>query len=219
MFELTTIQQISIGLLPILFAITFHEAAHAWVAWYFGDSTAKMLGRLTFNPIKHIDLIGTIVVPLLTLMISQSNFVFGWAKPVPINPSQFTHPRRDLALATLAGPAANLLMALSWAVCFKVCAMAATEPSNIVVFILLAARAGIMINLLLAFLNLIPIPPLDGGRIMTSLLPPQQALLLAKIEPFGFIILITLAMTGALGWLITPPIQLTLALIHSLLNI
>ncbi|KTC84166.1 site-2 protease family protein [Legionella brunensis] len=219
MLELTTAQQIAIWLLPVLFAITFHEAAHAWVAYRLGDTTAKMLGRLSFNPIRHIDLVGTIIVPIAVLVLTQFNFVFGWAKPVPINASQLRNPRRDMALATAAGPLSNLVMALLWAGLLKLGASLNFQSSNIALFLVLAARAGIIINLLLAYLNLIPIPPLDGSRIVASLLPRKQAYQYQKMEPLGFIILLILMLTGVLAWLINPPIQWSLAAIRALFNL
>ncbi|KTD24781.1 transmembrane protein [Legionella lansingensis] len=219
MLELTAVQQIAIWLLPVLFAITLHEAAHAWVAYRLGDTTAKMLGRLSFNPFRHIDLIGTILIPIIVLLLSQFNFVFGWAKPVPIDASQFSHPRRDVAFTTAAGPLSNLLMALLWAALLKLALLLNPQVSNIALFTLLTARAGIIINLLLAYLNLIPIPPLDGSRIVSSLLPPHLATLYEKIEPFGIIILLILIFTGILGWLINPPIQWSLIALRNLYNL
>ncbi|CEK11211.1 site-2 protease family protein [Legionella hackeliae] len=219
MLELTTVQQIAIWILPVLFAITLHEASHAWVAYRLGDTTAKMLGRLSFNPIRHIDLIGTIIVPIVVLIVSQFNFVFGWAKPVPINDSQFRHPRRDVALSTAAGPLSNLLMAILWAGLLKLAINLNPQSSNAALFLLLASRAGVIINLLLAYLNLIPIPPLDGSRILASLLPPRQAYVYQKIEPWGFFILLLLMFTGILSWLINPPIQWSLMLLRSLFNL
>lgn len=219
MLELSTVQQIAIWILPVLFAITLHEAAHAWVAYRFGDTTAKMLGRLSFNPLRHIDLIGTVIVPIVVLLLSQFSFVFGWAKPVPINASQLRNPRRDLALVTAAGPLSNLLMAFFWACCLKLSTMLNPQTSNIALFLLLTARAGIIINLLLAFLNLIPIPPLDGSRIVASLLPIKQAMLYEKLEPFGLPILLALMFTGVLGWLINPPISWSMAALRYLFNL
>ncbi|HHF7345871.1 TPA: site-2 protease family protein [Legionella feeleii] len=217
MLELTVTQQIVTWILPVLFAITFHEAAHALVANYFGDKTAKMLGRLSFNPLRHIDLIGTILVPVITLVLS--GFVFGWAKPVPINSSQLRNPRRDMVLVSAAGPLSNLIMAFFWACCFKLATMLDPKSSNIALFLLLTSRAGILINLLLAYFNLIPIPPLDGGRVVACLLPVRQALIYEKIEPFGFFILLALLFSGILGWLLNPAISWSLATIRFLFNL
>ncbi|KTD16437.1 site-2 protease family protein [Legionella jordanis] len=219
MLELSTVQQITIWLIPVLFAITLHEAAHGWVAYRLGDTTAKMMGRLSFNPLRHIDLFGTVIVPIVILILSQFNFVFGWAKPVPINPSQFRNPRRDVALATAAGPLSNLLMALMWAGLFKLGLMLNPQSSNAALFLVLSSRAGIIINLLLAWLNLIPIPPLDGSRILGSLLPANVAVKYEKIEPFGFIILLLLMFTGILGFIINPPIQWSLQVLRGLFNL
>ncbi|STX43134.1 transmembrane protein [Legionella donaldsonii] len=217
MLELTTIQQIVTWILPVLFAITLHEAAHALVANYFGDKTAKMLGRLSVNPLRHIDLIGTIIVPVITLILS--GFVFGWAKPVPINSSQLRNPRRDMVLVSAAGPLSNLIMAFLWACCLKLATMLDPNSSNIALFLLLTSRAGILINLLLAYFNLIPIPPLDGGRVVACLLPIRQALIYEKIEPFGFFILLALLFSGILGWLLNPAISWSLATIRFLFNL
>ncbi|KTD25984.1 MULTISPECIES: site-2 protease family protein [Legionella] len=219
MLELSTVQRIVIWILPVLFAITIHEAAHAWVASRFGDTTAKMLGRLSFNPLKHIDLIGTVFVPIVVLLLSQFSFVFGWAKPVPINASLLHNPRRDLALATAAGPLSNLLMAFLWAICLKLGMILNPTTSSAALFMALTGQAGIMINLVLAYLNLVPIPPLDGSRIVASLLPIKQAIQYQKIEPYGFFILLALIFTGALGWFILPLLRWSLAGIYTLFGI
>lgn len=217
--ELTLIQQIAVWIIPVLFAITLHEAAHAWTAWRLGDNTAKQLGRVSANPINHIDLLGTIIIPISVLIISHFNFVFGWAKPVPINASHFVNPRRDLALAVAAGPMSNLMMAFLWAIILKISIVFHPQLSTIALFIILTARAGIIINLLLAFLNLVPIPPLDGGKIMTSLLPMRQALAFEKIEPYGFFILLAMMFSGILNWLISAPINGALVLLSKLFHI
>ncbi|MGQ3888189.1 site-2 protease family protein [Legionella sp. CNM-1927-20] len=217
--ELTIIQQIAVWIIPVLFAITLHEAAHAWVAYRLGDTTAKMLGRVSFNPIRHIDLIGTIIVPILVLALSNFTFVFGWAKPVPINAGQLKNPRRDVILVTGAGPLSNFLMAIFWAGLFKLGLSLNPQTSTIGLFMVLASKAGIIINLLLAFLNLIPIPPLDGSRIVASLLPIRQAILYQKLEPYGFFIILLLLITGILSWLITPPISWSLVALSALFNI
>ena len=219
MLELSTIQQIAVWILPVLFAITFHEAAHAWVAYKLGDNTAMMLGRLSFNPINHIDPIGSVVVPIVTLIISNFSFVFGWAKPVPIRSSNFANPRRDLAIATAAGPLANLLMAFLWAGCMKLALLTNPQGSMVAVFVILAAKAGILINLVLAFLNLIPLPPLDGSKIVMAFLSARQSIKYEKIEPFGFFILLALMFTGVLSWLISPPINMSWSVLRSIFNL
>lgn len=202
--ELTTIQEIAIWIIPVLLAITIHEAAHAYAANYFGDNTARMQGRLSLNPLRHIDLIGTIIVPLVILIGSHFNFVFGWAKPVSINYSQLRNPRRDMMLSTAAGPLSNFIMAIIWACLLKVAALLNPNTSTAAMFLLLTARAGILINLLLAWLNLIPIPPLDGSKIVAGLLPPRRAYYYQKIEPYGFFIVLGLLLTGLLSAILNP---------------
>ncbi|STX28235.1 transmembrane protein [Legionella beliardensis] len=217
--ELTIIQQIAVWIIPVLFAITLHEAAHAWVAYRLGDTTAKALGRVSFNPLQHVELIGTIIVPILTLALSNFNFVFGWAKPVPINATQLRNPRRDVILVTGAGPLINFLMAIFWAGMFKLGISLGPQTSTIALFVILAAKAGIVINLLLAFLNLIPVPPLDGSRIVASLLPLRHAIQYQKLEPYGFFIILLLLLTGVLNWIISAPINWSLAALSSLFNL
>ena len=205
--EFTFIQQICIWALPVLFAITIHEAAHAYVANLCGDTTAKKLGRLSLNPVRHVDPVGTIVLPLLAGILTNFNFLLGYAKPVPVQWDQLRNPKRDMILVTLAGPFSNFIMAILWTGGLKIASLFHPEVSTPALFLLMAARAGIIINLVLAFLNLIPIPPLDGSRVILSLLPPKQAETFAKIEPYGFIILVILIFTGALGFILTPLIN------------
>ncbi len=197
--ELSFAQQIAVWSLPVLLGITLHEAAHAWSASKLGDNTAKMLGRVSLNPIKHIDPIGTIAVPLV-LVLLHSPFLFGWAKPVPVNWANLNNPRRDSALVAAAGPLANLIMALLWAIVAKI-AISYGEDGH---FFMLAAFAGIFINAVLMLLNLLPILPLDGGRITESLLPAKQAHAFSKTEPYGFFILIALLATGVLSMILSP---------------
>ncbi|CAM3040572.1 site-2 protease family protein [Legionella worsleiensis] len=207
MQQFTLIQQICIWALPVLLAITLHEAAHAYVAFKCGDNTAKMFGRLSLNPVKHIDPLGTILLPLLAGLLTHFSFVIGYAKPVPINWNQLNHPKRDMILVSLAGPFANFFMAFLWTGCFKIALMLHPESSMPALFLLATAKAGMMINLVLAFLNLIPLPPLDGSRVVSSLLPPRQALLYEKIEPYGFLILVVLIFTHVLGYVLLPLIN------------
>jgi len=217
--ELSTIQQIAVWIIPVLLAITLHEAAHAWVASLFGDTTAKHAGRLSFNPIKHIELFGTIIVPVLILILSNFHFVFGWAKPVPINTAQMKHPRRGLALSTAAGPLSDLIMAFLWTVLYKIATLLHPQTSYVALFLLLTARAGILINLIFAFLNLLPIPPLDGSRILASLLPVRLAYWYFKIEPFGFVILLLLMTLNWLSWILNPFINASLIVLESIFNL
>ncbi len=198
---LQLLQTILIYAIPILFAITVHEVAHGWVANKLGDPTARQEGRLTLNPLKHIDLIGTVIVPLLLLLFA--GFVFGWAKPVPVNWSNLRHPKRDSAVVAMAGPSANLVMTFFWALILKLGTVlySAWTPATTLV---LLGQIGMQINLVLLVLNLIPIPPLDGSRVVASILPVQLSLAYSRLEPFGFFILLALIAFGVLSWLILP---------------
>lgn len=200
------IQKIAIWIIPLIFAITVHEAAHGWVASKFGDQTAKMLGRLSLNPIKHIDLIGTIIVPLILLTLG--GFIFGWAKPVPVSPRNFKRPRPMMATVAFVGPLANLIMALIWAAIAKASLMLSLSNPRFMAFAAMG-QAGIVINIFIGILNLLPIPPLDGGRIVSNLLPPKLSFYYDRIEPFGFFILLILIITHVL-WYILSPIASTL---------
>lgn len=199
------IQQICIWALPILFAITFHEAAHGFVAHKLGDHTAYLLGRVSANPLKHIDLVGTIIVPLI-LMIS-TGFIFGWAKPVPVDGRNLKNPRRDMAFVALAGPTSNFLMALLWAGVLKFGIYLTTQKIIYGEPVALMGQAGILINLVLMVLNLIPLPPLDGSRVLAALLPPKTAYQFNRLERYGFLILIALMLFGVLTKVISPPVQ------------
>lgn len=202
MLELTLIQKIAIGILPIVLAVTVHEAAHGFVANYFGDNTAKALGRLTLNPIKHIDWLGTVVVPLVMYVLTQ--FIFGWAKPVPIDPRNFRNPRRDMFLVAAAGPASNLLMALGWAGLTAIGIHGLPGGSWYAEPLALMGQIGIFVNILLAIFNLLPLPPLDGGRMLVSVLPPGAAAKVSALEVWGFPILLLLLFTGALSAILVP---------------
>lgn len=193
------IRTIAVYALPMLFAITLHEAAHGYVAKYFGDKTAYVAGRVTMDPFKHIDPIGTILMPLLLYWISKGTFMFGYARPVPVNFGNLRNPRKHSAFVALAGPMMNILMAFGWLV-LALCVGAYSGADG---FLFEVGRAGFSINLLFAALNLIPIPPLDGGRVLTSILPPRMAYQFAQIEPYGFFIVMALLMTHVLDfWLI-----------------
>ena len=193
--ELTLIQKIAVFALPVIFAITLHEAAHGYVARYFGDMTAAAAGRITLNPLRHIDPVGTILVPAITLMLG--GFLFGWAKPVPVNFGNLRRPKQDMLWVAAAGPGAHLLMAMFWG--FVIFLAQLAPPNLFTTPLVLMGQAGIFINAVLMVLNLIPLPPLDGGRIAVSLLPRAQAIILSRIEPYGFFILLALLITGLLG--------------------
>lgn len=203
MNELSQIQKIVIWVLPVIFAITVHEVAHGWMARRHGDNTAWMLGRLTLNPLKHIDLIGTLLLPGL-LLLSGAGFVFGWAKPVPVDARNLRNPKRDMAYVALAGPAANLLMALGWALLARVGVWIDVESVSLP--LIYSGVAGISINLVLGLLNLLPIPPLDGSRILTALLPHYWAWQYNRFERFGFFILLLLLITNVLGAILGYPV-------------
>ncbi len=215
MQELGLIETVIAWSIPILFGITVHEVAHGWVANTLGDPTARLQGRLTLNPIRHIDPVGTILVPALMVMLT--GFIFGWAKPVPVNWQRLGHPRRDMALVAAAGPLANLVMMLIWAIIAKLVFVAGIEASLVAPFILTMVKVGIIINIILMVLNLLPLLPLDGGRVMTSLLPPDLAEKYARLEPYGLIILVVLLVTGVLVRIIGPIIFGLEHLIYQLL--
>ncbi|MDO8299100.1 site-2 protease family protein [Lacisediminimonas sp.] len=207
------IQTLAVYSLPILFAITLHEAAHAYAARYFGDNTAWALGRMSLNPIKHVDLFGTIIIPIL-LFLMRSPFLFGWAKPVPVDFSRLRNPKKQMAFVALAGPLANLVMGLGWLI-LLVLLRAWGESDD---FFLRMARAGVQINLVIFAFNLIPLPPLDGGRIMTSLLPTRYAIEFAKLEPYGFFIVLGLAFLGVLSYWMVPVMGAANALLLLLIS-
>ncbi|WP_148340034.1 site-2 protease family protein [Aquicella siphonis] len=215
MTDLTVVQKIAVWVLPLIFAITLHEVAHGYVASLFGDQTARLSGRLTLNPAKHIDPIGTIAIPFLMLMVS--NFIFGWAKPVPVDPRNMRHPKRDMAFVALAGPLSNLLMALFWGLVAKLGEMADLGGSEwLGVPLVYMGGAGIMINVVLGVLNLIPLPPLDGGKVLEAVLPRRAAYTLSLIEPYGFFILVLLMFTGLLSVVMSPFVYFLIGAIGNL---
>ncbi len=217
MTELTIIQKIAVWALPVLFAITLHEVAHGWMASKLGDQTAKMLGRLTLNPFKHIDPLGTIVVPITLLVLS--GFVFGWAKAVPVDTRNFKNPRKDMAWVAIAGPTANLIMALIWAGVAKLGFIIEMSSPGAGEFLIYSGLAGISINLILLLLNLIPIPPLDGSRVLSAFLPKQLAWQYNRLEPYGFFILLGLMFLGVLNILLLAPMQSLQQIIYQLFGL
>jgi Zn-dependent protease len=212
-----TIRLIALYAIPGIFAITLHEAAHGYAARHFGDLTAYHAGRITLNPMRHIDPMGTIVIPVLILIASQGKYAFGWAKPVPVNFGRLRNPKRDMLWVAAAGPGANLLMAILWALVIK--AMQGVPTNYFTEPVLLMARGGIIVNAVLMVLNLLPLPPLDGGRIAVSLLPRGLAYRFARVEPFGMIILLVLMLLGVLGKVMWPLIAGFIGVLASLLNI
>jgi len=211
------VELIALYAIPMIFAITLHEAAHGYVARHFGDYTAYQQGRISLNPLNHIDPVGTIVIPAVLVVLTAGQFVFGWAKPVPVNFSNLRNPKRDMLWVAAAGPGANLAMALVWGLMLK---LAFVMPANYFSYPLQKmANGGVMINLALMVLNLIPIPPLDGGRIAVSLLPNRLAYRFAMIEPYGFIIVIALLATRVLGVVIGPLVMLGRNLIYDLFGL
>jgi Zn-dependent protease len=208
MLTLSLLQKISIWVVPVLLAITVHEVMHGYVALRFGDRTALMLGRLTLNPLKHVDPVGTILIPGLLLLL-QSGFIFGYAKPVPVDWRNLHNPKRDMAIVAAAGPASNLCMGICWALLVRVGAQLG-ETGTALIYM---GIAGIFINTILMVLNLLPLPPLDGGRVLTGLLPGPLAYKFSRIEPYGFFILIALLVTGILGLILWPLMGLVLSLL------
>lgn len=216
MNELTLIQKIAVWAIPVLFAITLHEVAHGWAASKLGDPTAKMLGRLSLNPLKHIDPIGTVIVPLALLVMS--GFVFGWAKAVPVTTRNFKNPARDMAWVAVAGPMANLLMAIFWVVIIKL-GMIFENAFVGSEFLIYTGIAGVTINLILMLLNMLPIPPLDGSRVLSAFLPKPLAWQLNRLEPYGFSILLGLMFLGVLNAILMGPFQATQQFLYQLVGI
>jgi Zn-dependent protease len=211
------VQAVAIYALPVLFAITLHEAAHGYVARHFGDMTAYAQGRISLNPARHFDWLGTLVVPVAILILTSGKFFFGWAKPVPVNYSALRSPKRDMLWVAAAGPVSNIFMAIGWALLIK---LALILPANMFTEPMVAmGQAGILVNAILAFLNLLPILPLDGGRIVASLLPTRMAWGYAKLEPFGFPILLGLMFMGALNVILAPMVTFSFRVLGTLFRI
>jgi Zn-dependent protease len=210
-----TIQTVLIYALPVLFAITVHEAAHGYAARHFGDNTAWMMGRITLNPVKHIDPVGTILMPLLLYFATSGAFLFGYAKPVPVRFGNLRNPKRDMIWVALAGPGANLVQALLWGVLlYLLVGIGTTER-----FFVEMCRAGMLVNVVMFAFNLFPLPPLDGGRILVGLLPWRQAALVARVEPWGFFIVMALVIAGVVSTLwMRPVMKLTYGLLELLLT-
>jgi len=214
------LRQLAVSALPVLIAITFHEVSHGFVANRLGDPTAKMMGRLTLNPIAHIDPVGTILLPLMMIVLTNGQFVFGYAKPVPINPSNFKNPKRDMAISAAAGPITNLCLAVLSLLVLKFLVVPASVFSSgaitkaIFTPLTLMLTSSIIFNVILAAFNLIPIPPLDGGRVLVGFLPHKQAVSYSRIEPFGFIIVIVLIYSGVADYFVMPLVRLFLALLQ-----
>ena len=211
------IQLIALYAIPGIFAITLHEAAHGYAARHFGDPTAYQAGRISLNPLRHVDPIGTLLIPAIVLLASGGKFAFGWAKPVPVNFGRLRNPKRDMFWVAAAGPGANVVMALMWAIAMKLVGMMPegyfSEPA------LLMAQGGIIINIVLMVLNLLPLPPLDGGRIAVSLLPHRLAYQFSRLEPYGMIILMVLLFTGLLSKIMLPLIAAALIVISWLFGL
>ncbi len=208
--------RIFVWAVPVMYAITLHEVAHGAVAYYLGDATAKRAGRLSLNPLKHVDLVGSITIPVLLLWFS--GFIFGWAKPVPVNEKNLNFPKRDMVLVAAAGPVANFIMSIIWAIIMKLGYMlSATQPDAGLILVYMGA-AGIFINAAVMMLNLLPLPPLDGGRILTGLLPERSSQMLSKVEPWGLMILVIMIITGLVAKIVWPMIVVQMTVVTHLVD-
>lgn len=216
--QFTVIQIISISILPILFAIIGHEAAHGFVAYLLGDKTPRVLGRLTLNPVKHIDILGTIIIPV-ALLLFNTGIIFGWAKPVPINSLNFRKPRRDLELVALAGPVANFIMAFFWAAIAKISVILLLKNFPGALAINAMSKAGIGFNLMLMVFNLLPIPPLDGSHIIAGIMPLKMAIRYEQVAPYGFFILLILLYVGVINTIVGPAINFLYGLLGMIFNL
>lgn len=214
--EFTLVQKIIIWALPVIFAITVHEVAHGWAALKLGDRTAQMMGRLTLNPLKHIDPVGTVLVPGMLLIFT--GFMFGWAKPVPVTFQNLRHPKKDMAWVALAGPGANLIMGIFWAMFAKFGLILAEGGFGLAGLMVYMGVAGVLVNGMLMLLNLLPLPPLDGGRVLVSWLPNHLAWRVEKIEPYGFFILLGLLLLGVIMMILWPLLQLYLGALAAIFN-
>jgi len=217
MDELTLAGRIAVWALPVIFAITVHEVAHGWVASKLGDNTAKSLGRLTLNPVSHVDVVGTLIVPAVLLFLG--GFMFGWAKPVPVNWRNLKRPKRDMIYVAIAGPLANLFMAIAWGVLMKIGFMLGTSNEFISMPLIYMGYAGIFINAVLMMLNLLPILPLDGGRVLAGLLPNKISYQFSKMERLGFPVLIVIIAMGWLSKILGPPVYFLQTSIFKILGI
>ena len=216
MTEFNIVQTLAIWALPVLFAVTLHEVAHGWVARYFGDDTAAQQGRLSLNPIRHVDPVGTVLVPAAAVFLT--GFIFGWAKPVPVNFARLRRPKRDMIFVALAGPGANILMAIMWAIALRT-GVELTAGESLTVPVVAMCIAGIFVNLVLAVFNLIPIPPLDGSRVVVTMLKPTAARNYMRLEPYGILIVLALLFVGVLWPLIGIPVVVMLQALSNLVGI
>ena len=208
------IQQAALWAIPLIYAITMHEAAHGWVASKLGDKTAFMLGRVSLSPFRHIDPVGTIIVPLILLFLG--GLLFGWAKPVPINEYGLKKPKRDIVLVALAGPIANLLMAMLWGLCLKLSLYLQDLGFEYYIILYSMSQIGIIINIVIGIFNLIPIPPLDGSKLIYSMLNKRARFFYSKLEPFGFIIILTLIVSGILSSILGPIVKILYQAIYDI---